>query len=651
MEGTESLPSWATGNDAGEGDEGHRGADEWLELIQQLLVAGGYFRARIPTLKAFDKVVGGLAWSINASYATEVSSGLSKDFEDRVRDEADALPRPPFFCFFHNFSLLSCALALVAKVDFDLFLREDAKIGEKIQLSEKIEKALQRMKCPHSLQAHQMEGLDYPQIYPVVQWLLTRVLDARAQFGNQLRRYSQYACESKQGYGSWVNASSGEGGLSVDSMLRERTEDVYGVARQLRRRERADAAENLQRRLNWTLMEYGHRNHLVGDVSAVEGGAGGAGRRQSRAGKSEGRPGGAGAQGAPAEEGFNSLEVGEDDDGTLSGAAAAQIVGRRVGEIQQAASRYSSEEAESAVAGHMRRREELRRHIAQSGQERDAMAARLGEAEREFASVAEERDKGMRAAQKLNRGLEELKAMLDSEEVGPGLRRVQPLVGKKRGLELEKERFKAQCEGERERLRSEAAEASAAAERAGTMDDSDKSLVSQYEEVSSQTRSLQQELSKVSRAVLFLRRTLDDIPNSNELTQYQKRFLELYDLVQLNLQETRNHYNTYNTISDTKEFLQKESKVMTSVYNGFLASKNRGAAGQRAFLEQLEGIAKGVDATRERFSKRFDVSKGRLDADSARLQEQLGLQREYLKTLAELKKAVARYERMATSPK
>lgn len=100
MEGTESLPSWATGNDAGEGDEGHRGADEWLELIQQLLVAGGYFRARIPTLKAFDKVVGGLAWSINASYATEVSSGLSKDFEDRVRDEADALPRPPIlFCF------------------------------------------------------------------------------------------------------------------------------------------------------------------------------------------------------------------------------------------------------------------------------------------------------------------------------------------------------------------------------------------------------------------------------------------------------------------------------------------------------------------------------------------------------------------------
>ena len=47
------------------------------------------------------------------------------------------------------------------------------------------------------------------------------------------------------------------------------------------------------------------------------------------------------------------------------------------------------------------------------------MAATLGQAEREFASVAEERDKGMRAAQKLNRGLEELKAMLDCKEAGP----------------------------------------------------------------------------------------------------------------------------------------------------------------------------------------------------------------------------------------
>ena len=37
------------------------------EQIIELLLAAGYFRARISSLSAFDKVVGGLAWCISNS--------------------------------------------------------------------------------------------------------------------------------------------------------------------------------------------------------------------------------------------------------------------------------------------------------------------------------------------------------------------------------------------------------------------------------------------------------------------------------------------------------------------------------------------------------------------------------------------------------
>jgi len=37
------------------------------ESIVELLLAAGYFRARIPVLSQFDKIVGGLAWCITAS--------------------------------------------------------------------------------------------------------------------------------------------------------------------------------------------------------------------------------------------------------------------------------------------------------------------------------------------------------------------------------------------------------------------------------------------------------------------------------------------------------------------------------------------------------------------------------------------------------
>ena len=40
-----------------------------LSSLLGVLLAAGYFRARIPTLKPFDKVVGGLCWAISSSGA------------------------------------------------------------------------------------------------------------------------------------------------------------------------------------------------------------------------------------------------------------------------------------------------------------------------------------------------------------------------------------------------------------------------------------------------------------------------------------------------------------------------------------------------------------------------------------------------------
>lgn len=60
------------------------------------------------------------------------------------------------------------------EVDIHLIYDEDANIGTKIKLSEAIEFALKRMKCPYPLQAHQIQGLDYPAVFPVVQWLVKK---------------------------------------------------------------------------------------------------------------------------------------------------------------------------------------------------------------------------------------------------------------------------------------------------------------------------------------------------------------------------------------------------------------------------------------------------------------------------------------------
>ena len=44
-----------------------------------------------------------------------------------------------------------------AKVDVDLFFKEELKIGQKIKLCENLITALRSMRCPHVLQAHQIQ--------------------------------------------------------------------------------------------------------------------------------------------------------------------------------------------------------------------------------------------------------------------------------------------------------------------------------------------------------------------------------------------------------------------------------------------------------------------------------------------------------------
>ncbi len=84
----------------------------------------GYFRARIKGLSAFDKIVGGMTWCITTC----------------------------------NFD-----------VDVDLLFQESSTIGQKITLTERIVSVLPRMKCPHLIEPHQIQGFDFKNIYPVIQ--------------------------------------------------------------------------------------------------------------------------------------------------------------------------------------------------------------------------------------------------------------------------------------------------------------------------------------------------------------------------------------------------------------------------------------------------------------------------------------------------
>ena len=50
---------------------------------------------------------------------------------------------------------------------------------------------LPRMKCPHRLEPHQIQGLDFIHIFPVVQWLVKLAIATREEMGDYIRSFSE----------------------------------------------------------------------------------------------------------------------------------------------------------------------------------------------------------------------------------------------------------------------------------------------------------------------------------------------------------------------------------------------------------------------------------------------------------------------------
>lgn len=118
--------------------------------IIELLITAGYFRARISSLEPFDKILGGMAWTLTG-------------------------------CFY----------------DIDIDFKDEMNLTEKIRVSEKITAGLKSINCPFLLNPIQIQGLDLGPIYQCLQWLVKRLLETRDERNELNKKFSVNFLENK----------------------------------------------------------------------------------------------------------------------------------------------------------------------------------------------------------------------------------------------------------------------------------------------------------------------------------------------------------------------------------------------------------------------------------------------------------------------
>uniref|UniRef100_A0A8D0D2J1 Coiled-coil domain-containing protein 93 n=1 Tax=Sander lucioperca TaxID=283035 RepID=A0A8D0D2J1_SANLU len=505
-----------------------------LAEILELLLAAGYFRARIKGLSPFDKVVGGMTWCITTC----------------------------------NFD-----------IDVDLLFQENSTIGQKIALTEKIVSVLPKMKCPHRLEPHQIQGLDFIHIFPVIQWLVKRAIETREEMGDYVRAYS-------------ISQFQKTHSLPEDEEFLQRKDkavravldvlEVYKPQRKYRRQRDAGELLDEESRVHSTLLEYG------------------------------------------------SMAAMANEEGKLTASAVGQIVGLQSEEIKQIASEYAEKQSELSSEERSERYGPLQQH-------RRAVAS-LNKLIQQKTKQLEEVSSSLRPTVHsthtqgffLHIGIFGASAKRGFSHL---LEKLRALVTMNENLKQQEQEFRTHCREEMARLQQNIEEL-----KASSGQDTEE------EKVPDSLRTfLHSFQARKNREIAILQRKIDEVPSRAELTQYQKRFIELYSQVSATHKETKQFFTLYNTLDDKKVYLEKEVNLLNSIHDNFQQAMSSSAAKEQ-FLRQMEQIVEGIKQSRIKMEKKKQENKMRRDQLNDEYLELLDKQRLYFKTVKEFKEECRKNE-------
>ncbi|XP_014261634.1 coiled-coil domain-containing protein 93 [Cimex lectularius] len=479
---------------------------KYQEIIK-LLIGAGYFRAKIKGLSEFDKVVGGMTWCIDV-----------------------------------------CTIDL----DVDLLFQENSTIGQKIALTEKIVAVLPKMKCPYTIEPHQIQGLDFIHIHPVIEWLVKKSLENREERGDYIRQYAVHQFNMQY---CFPNERPNE------NFILRALPNIFTVQNKYRPHRKFRRVENQPTdtfsRIQSTLFEYGHtpiqENQSEGEENQAD-------RELEKIDE------------AKLQQLTKSMKA-TSSDAPIAPKTISSIINMKASEIKDAAAMYSNLVTESEL--------DEKNELAKLKNKEKALLEQVSALNMQLKTANNKlkvlKEKTNFREQTDNQLTEEEKRIVKELEIRILLNN---------SLLEQENQFKEYCKSDRQRLQ----ELIRGIEEDNSVDNETGASLSQLNRQVAEARI---SLAKISRSEAGLHRLIDEVPSRAELTQYQGRFLELYNQVSAKHRETKQFYTLYNAMRDEHEYLTKELSLLKSIANGFVSSVNSIHV-KEEFIKQFEAIVDGV---------------------------------------------------------
>uniref|UniRef100_A0AC34PXM4 Uncharacterized protein n=2 Tax=Panagrolaimus sp. JU765 TaxID=591449 RepID=A0AC34PXM4_9BILA len=154
-----------------------------------------------------------------------------------------------------------------------------------------------------------------------------------------------------------------------------------------------------------------------------------------------------------------------------------------------------------------------------------------------------------------------------------------------------------------------------------------------YAELSTKLIELDHELNEANQNLFKLKCQYDANPSQLEKTQYQKRFVELYNHMSSILREIKGLYNMYNMNIDIRNFTKKEIDLLNNIDD--LKDKAVQESYKDSFIKNLETILKSIETSLDKLSTKKEELQKRKYKNDDELQLLVDKQRVYSNALAE----------------
>uniref|UniRef100_A0A8C7PQA7 Coiled-coil domain-containing protein 93 n=1 Tax=Oncorhynchus mykiss TaxID=8022 RepID=A0A8C7PQA7_ONCMY len=491
------------------------------------------------------------------------------------------------------------------------FDKENSTIGQKIALTEKIVSVLPKMKCPYCQEPHQIQGLDFIHIFPVIQWLMKRAIETREEMGDYVRAYSVSQFQKTHSFPEDEDFLQRKENAVKDVL------EVYKPHRKYKRQVEAGSLLDEEYRVHSTLLEYGRNASLFVMMSLTPCDI----SSQLR---------------------IKTLMPSMAAMGRLTASTVGQIVGLQSEEMKQIASEYAEKLERSAedrpewygpIQQHRRIVTSLNKQIQQKTKQLEELQAKhLGVK----SGCVEAKSKLLEATEQTERLEKELSALEEAEgQADTGLlEKLRALVGMNENPKHQEQEFQTHC---RVSLHIFKSNVICHMHNACTYNRcrpySETQLIDkQYNTDRDKLQKIRLMMAWRNREIAILQRKIDEVPSRAELNQYQKRFIELYGQVSATHKETKQFFTLYYTLDDKKVYLEKEVNLLNSIHDNFQqAMASLGAKGQ---LRQMEQIVVGIKQSRIKMEKKKQENKMRRDQLNDEL---LDKQRLYFKTVKDFK--------------